>query len=92
MRDLHHLLARQRDGSIHEGSLHEAEILHSAGEARRNHLKHRDRSVILDPPRQVYPRATSRSIMMANPAMAPPVPRSVLPLLCDSGMTSSTTT
>ncbi len=38
------------------------------------------------------PRATSSTIMSANPAMAPRVEISELPDLCDSGTTSSTTT
>lgn len=39
-----------------------------------------------------HPSATSRIIITVKPDMAPRVARSVLPCVCDSGMSSSTTT
>ena len=40
----------------------------------------------------IYPKATSRIIIMTKPTISPRVPTSVLPLVCESGINSSTTT
>lgn len=46
----------------------------------------------LSVPRLHYPKATSITIIMTKPIISPSVAISVLPLFCDSGISSSTTT